>query len=1621
MLVGIGVFVVALLGMYLLRQPLFGDLVARRVSAVLSEALGVPVRVDRVLGTWVTNARVEHITLDTESDLERGVLDSFEADSIVVHFSLWQILSGNVVGAIKGVEAENLRLRVDFTRGSPEESGEEKEPTSLAEVVAAVPPRFPHIDVHARLEALTGFGEVLLENLRVKTTGDRMLSLDAEEIVLPDRAGEAGAFHARIRRVATGLVWESESEFAGLRLAKIDLAEDGRLEAEGTFAGAEIALSLDGQQASVRTGSLQLAKLPPWVLRLIPDPGLRPTAGRVALFATAMSLDPLEATAELEGSDVVLPSEVIRSLRLRASVADDVLTLHDGSLQARSTRVEAREVVFDFGQGSLGIASLKRLRIHADDLGTWLGELDRPLVADLDASSLDGRNVVLHGLVLTGEGVSLRAEGTLVAPIDLDAWAESEVALSIRAHAEDARLGGLDIGGRLALEARVAGTLQHPLVDGTLRGEGITLDGRHVSLIDVAGRYDGDVLDVARLVLESEPARIDGEARLRFDPLEVESSRIAFDVSDLEDLQAILPDIGLPMLSGALRGEIQLRGNLDAIVGGGSLASDGLVVDGFAIDNLRVALEGRGSALDVASLEARGLWGHVAATGTYDARNATATLRTLAGRYESYDVVLLEEARVSFGERSAVDGLVAEALGGRVEGSIAWAPAFRADVRFEAIDLARLWDEIDGAASGALLVTEEVQELELLVPALRYKEHVGRVDVAVRQDASGIHLARLDVDAGDSLRISGRGRLPIRVGTGGGIERLPVADARFELAMSSEDLSVWLPLPVRRIEVQASGEGDRIEAHVRLPKFPAFAEIDPLELVVVHLQADTEGAQLEARLEEDARAEATLELRTTTGWRWSDPGDTPKDFNAIEVEGTIRARVPDATAIVPFLPEELVGAKGSLDAEFTISGPLGWPRVEGLVEGTGVLLELRDVPLPVAVPELRVRLEDGELHIVKARLAYGSAEATAAGQLVLPTSRNRGWTGQKVAGEASLNVPELSVLNDVLRDLAPLSGSLHGAIDVTGTLSDPEVEGTVVGDNLSLHVAAIDQTVQVPIVRLRYVDDRLTVEEATILADDARVELSGWIDLKESARLEEAPLEARIRAELPTLAVLERFVPDLDGIAGAATVDATVSGSLAEPTLGGSIVLSNLAYSLDDLDVTLRVERAEVRAEAGRLVIEDARVALGTGTARVGGSLGIPPRLDGDWLDQPLDARVVLDIADLDWLGEWNEDLGRIDGEVRGTIEARGTLEDPVLTGAIELNRVGGRLPGSFPSLDGVNGRIELVGRRATIPELRGALGRSPFTLGGTVDWPEGGPPTLDLRLAGDNLLLMRTRDLRLRADVDVRAHGRLDNLLLEGDVRVADALYVATTSLLGGGGPATAGEGFQLFSIADWPLSTMRFDVRVRADETIRVRTNVFRGDVSANVRLAGTGAEPALVGSASFPDMLVKLPFSSLKVARGEARFDEADPTRPFLEAEARTEMKGYELVVQVRGRLPDVDIRVASTPPLSQNEAILLLTTGATGEELRRDGLARAALTRVGTVFANSLLSGGDRGPDDPDKQGFFDRFTFTQGREVSRSGRDTLEVEFSLTDNFFLRVERDRYDHTNAGVVWRWRFR
>lgn len=445
------------------------------------------------------------------------------------------------------------------------------------------------------------------------------------------------------------------------------------------------------------------------------------------------------------------------------------------------------------------------------------------------------------------------------------------------------------------------------------------------------------------------------------------------------------------------------------------------------------------------------------------------------------------------------------------------------------------------------------------------------------------------------------------------------------------------------------------------------------------------------------------------------------------------------------------------------------------------------------------------------------------------------------------------------------------------------------------------------------------------------------------------------------------------------------------------------------LDATATLERsdlgeAEMRVSAGRgfdwTRPDEVRAALEAAT---------------------LDGEALVRVPDLGAVRHLVPGLEELSGTADGTVAIRGTLAAPSLEGGIHFAGVEARAGGAVPRLADGRGEISFDGRVVRIGKLEGAIGYAPVGVSGTVDLARG-KPVLDLRITGENALVVAMPDLRVRADLDISVSGPPDALRVGGKAAITDALYTRPRRLLGGSGarPSASGGG-PIFSIRSAPLASATLDFGVTADETIRVRTSNLKGNISCDVRIRGTGEAPAPEGRVFFRDLLFEeRPITAIKVDRGEIRFPPGEPFDPRIDLAARARLKGYEIDVTLDGPVADAELRVSSRPYLSQDDAILLLGTGYTRAELESEGIGRAAFGKLAT-FLGAQLVANFSGPRDPDERTFLDRFKFTVGKEVSRSGEDTIEGEFEASDKLFLRVERDRFDEYNGGIVWRIRFK
>jgi translocation and assembly module TamB len=138
--------------------------------------------------------------------------------------------------------------------------------------------------------------------------------------------------------------------------------------------------------------------------------------------------------------------------------------------------------------------------------------------------------------------------------------------------------------------------------------------------------------------------------------------------------------------------------------------------------------------------------------------------------------------------------------------------------------------------------------------------------------------------------------------------------------------------------------------------------------------------------------------------------------------------------------------------------------------------------------------------------------------------------------------------------------------------------------------------------------------------------------------------------------------------------------------------------------------------------------------------------------------------------------------------------------------------------------------------------------------------------------------------------------------------------------------------------------------------------------------------------------------------------DPYHPKLEVSAASKQYGYDIRMEVTGSADAPVIQFSSTPPLSSEQILLMVTAG----QLPQGTFSLTSQQRAETVamfFGRDLLS----------KLGIGDqneaRLTVRSGEEISDQGRPTYHVEYKLSDRWYLVGEYDRFGDFNAGFKWR----
>ncbi|HEX9820969.1 MAG TPA: translocation/assembly module TamB domain-containing protein, partial [Methylomirabilota bacterium] len=595
--------------------------------------------------------------------------------------------------------------------------------------------------------------------------------------------------------------------------------------------------------------------------------------------------------------------------------------------------------------------------------------------------------------------------------------------------------------------------------------------------------------------------------------------------------------------------------------------------------------------------------------------------------------------------------------------------------------------------------------------------------------------------------------------------------------------------------------------------------------------------------------------------------------------------------------------------DFSAWLPESWPvagRFSAMarVEGTADAWRARG---QVTAPRIDVRDEAVE----DAALAFSAGAAEI--ELSKVTARVRGvpLTGAGVwrwEGTGAFHAEAPSVRLDALLAGWPAlepAGRVHG-----------RGEATVAPDGVTASLAVTADDVAVGGMVLGAGQGRASLRQGRV---DAELQFpAARLVATASGRLDGPPLAVRIDArDVDARPLLARWAPQAGALAARGSLSADLRVPVANPAATQGTV------HLDPLEVEVAGETwrgqgpVVVERAAGMTRLRRAELASRVGSLSASGTAD-----DRGALDLGVRGRVPLAILPL------------LRPEVR---EAAGTLEATL--------RVGGRL--AAPELGGegtvAGGRLAFTGMDEALRDLHARVTVSPgglriveatATFGGGTLRARGDVALDGRRVRGYRADLVARRvaaepldGLHTVWDADLELVGGPERGQVRGEARLLRGRYDRDLSLVRlvldrrPAGAAAAGG--------------LHLDVRLALQDNLTVTTDVARLRAGGTLQVQGTTGAPIVFGTLAAREGQLVFRRHRFELTHAAARF--VDPRRidPVLDVQATTRIRTYDVRLQISGRSENLEVRLASTPPLPEEDLLTLVAFGLTREQLARSG--------------------------------------------------------------------------------------
>ena len=408
-----------------------------------------------------------------------------------------------------------------------------------------------------------------------------------------------------------------------------------------------------------------------------------------------------------------------------------------------------------------------------------------------------------------------------------------------------------------------------------------------------------------------------------------------------------------------------------------------------------------------------------------------------------------------------------------------------------------------------------------------------------------------------------------------------------------------------------------------------------------------------------------------------------------------------------------------------------------------------------------------------------------------------------------------------------------------------------------------------------------------------------------------------IRA-LPIGALLANYISGSStNLQGQTEIHAELNGPLKNPArLQAHIEIPSFSLAYQSMSIAL-VRPLRLDYRQGTATLQETELK-GTGTdVKLQGV--IPVKSSSTSFN--VAANGTMDLSLLQGFTRGVKSSGRIDLQVAG----RGDFKNPTMHGQVKVENAYFSSDSSPLGIEGVNGQVNLSGRRLEVTELTGKAGGGTLSVQGFMVY--GAPSNFNLSLQANSVRLRYPEGLRSILHCNLQLNGTTAASNLTGRVLIDRLSFTQQFDLASFTAQMASGSSFASASTFE---QNMRLSVAVQSAQDLNLASSQLSMQGAANLNVTGTLANPVILGRITLTGGDIFFLGKRYEVQNGAIEFSNPVETEPVVNLYITTAVQQYNITLNLMGSVDRLKTTYTSDPPLPPADIINLLALGVTAEE-------------------------------------------------------------------------------------------